>query len=62
VLSFGRRGLSAFAHLELRAPSIGSDALAGSPTIAALGCSTGLRLAPPLSEAMLGVSRGRCIE
>jgi hypothetical protein len=62
ILSFGRRGLSAFAHLKLRAASIGSDALAGSPTVAALGCNAGARFVPPLSDALLGVRRGACVE
>jgi hypothetical protein len=57
VRSVGTRGLSVFAHLKLRAPSIGADALERSPTIKALGCSSGFQAPPHLAAANLAIPR-----
>jgi hypothetical protein len=39
LLPLERQGSARFAHLKLRAPSIGADALDRSPTMQALGCA-----------------------
>ena len=57
VLSLGRRGLSAFAHLKLRAVSIDSDAFDSSPTIRALGCDARFRVPAQLAAVNLTIPR-----
>ncbi len=46
AIPLGRRGMSAFIHLKLRAPSVGPFAMDDSPTVRALQCGQAVRSAP----------------
>lgn len=55
--TIGRGRRSIFAHLKLRAPSVGSDAFEKTPTLKALSDQTGLRTA--LEQRLAGEMRRR---
>ena len=56
AISLGRRGMSAFVHLKLRAPSITPAAMDAAPTLRALSCLRGTR---PPDLAALGLDLQR---
>jgi hypothetical protein len=56
AISLGRRGMSAFVHLKLRAASIASAAMDAAPTLQALSCLRGIR---PPQLAVLGLDLQR---